>query len=376
MTGSTITVEHGITRAPGLLMFRAFGIPIRLHSTFILLATVLLVTGLSGERSSVVYVLYVLGLFFSLLAHELGHALVTRNFGVKTLEIVMFPIGGVARLDRRLLPVEEIAVATAGPLVNLFLAGAFWVMATMNNHIVTFAGISTSTDDNLGAQLFFGNLALAAFNLVPAFPMDGGRILRSLLTRIRREDEATRTATWVGRMMAISLALYGLFSGHYMLVFAAFFVYLGAAQEAAASLGRILTTGIPVRAAMVTQFHTLTHSTTIREAIDMSLASSQQEFPVLHAGSISGVLSRNSLLRALAAEGPDAYIVGVMEREFISLAPDVDLASVLPLMARAANCALVMQDQNVIGLLTSDNLSHFLALRRFGLNPVEESTAI
>lgn len=343
--------------------------PVRLHITFLILAAIVLISGLGESRSSIVYVLFVAGLFLSLLLHEFGHALMTRSFGVRTIEIVMFPIGGIARLDRRLQPVEEFAVAVAGPLVNLFLAGAFWVLATMNNHIVSLAGISNSTDDNLGAQLFFGNLLLAAFNLVPAFPMDGGRIFRALLSRFRTEEEATRLATWVGRMIAISLALYALFSGHYLLVFAAFFVYIGAAQEAAATMGRVLTNGIPVRAAMVTDFQTLTHSNTIREAIDKSLACSQQDFPVIHGDTISGVLSRNSLLRALAAEGPDAYVVGVMEREFLSLAPDLDLSTVLPLMAQASSSAMVMQGEKLVGLLTTENLSHFLALRRFGMDP-------
>ena len=219
------------------------------------------------------------------------------------------------------------------------------------------------------AQLFFGNLAMAAFNLLPAFPMDGGRIFRSILTRFKGEEESTRIAAWVGRMIAISLALYALFSGHYLLVFAAFFIYLGAAQEAAASLGRALTVGIPVSAAMVTEFHTLTHSSTIREAIDMSLACSQQNFPVSHGGEISGILNRSALLHALAAEGPDAYVAGVMDRHYISLTPDLDLATALPVMARSGNCALVMKDQRLVGLLTTDNLSHFLALRRFGLEP-------
>jgi Zn-dependent protease/predicted transcriptional regulator len=373
MTGSTTSSAAQGSRISGALMsFHAFGVPVRLHSTFLILAAVLLVSGLGDHRSSVVYVLYVLGLFVSLLCHEAGHALVTRKFGVRTLEIVMFPIGGVSRLDRRLSPFEEFAVAIAGPLVNMILAAGFWGLAVMNKSLVTVTGLSNSTDDNLGAQLLFGNLAMAGFNLVPAFPMDGGRILRSLLTRFKGEEHATRLATWVGRMIAISLAVYALFSGHYMFVFVAFFLYLGAAQEAAATLGRVLTSGIPVRAAMVTEFQTLTHSSTIREAIQKSLNCAQQDFPVMHAGSISGVLSRNSLLRALAAEGPDGYVVGVMEREFVSFAPDVDLSTVLPVMAHTPGCAMVVQGEKLVGLLTSDNLSHFLALRRFGLDPDDQ----
>jgi Zn-dependent protease/predicted transcriptional regulator len=335
----------------------------------VLLFAFLLVSGLGGQRSSVAYVLYVGGLFLSVLLHEFGHALVARHYSIRTLEVVMYPIGGVARLDRKLDPVEELGVALAGPMVNLLLAGICWVLATSTNYAVNLDGISKATDETLAAQLFFGNIAMAAFNLVPAFPMDGGRILRAILSRFKDEEDSTRIAAWVGRMIAISLAIFALFSGHYLLVFAAFFIYLGAAQEAAASLGRVLTTGVPVSAAMVTEFHTLTHASTIREAINMSLACSQQDFPVLHGGEISGILSRNTLLQALAADGPDAYVVEAMDRHFLSLAPDLDLSAVLPVMARTGSCALVVQGDNLVGLLTTDNLSHFLALRRFGMNP-------
>jgi Zn-dependent protease len=371
MQGSNSTGD-GYHRVPGAVgVFRVLNVPIRLHFTFLLLFSLLLISGLGGQRSSVVYVLYVGGLLLSVLLHEFGHAVMAKHYGIRTLEVVMFPIGGVARLDRRLEPAEEFGIALAGPLVNVFLAGLCWVLATSSNYIVSLNGIFKATDENLAAQLFFGNLAMAGFNLLPAFPMDGGRILRAILSRFKTEEDSTRLAAWIGRMIAISLALYALFSGHYLLVFAAFFIYIGAAQEAAASLGRALTLGIPVRAAMVKEFHTLSHASTIREAIDMSLACSQQDFPVVHGGAISGILNRNALLHALASEGPDAYIVGVMDRQYISLTPDLDLSAALPVMARSGSCALVMKDEELVGLLTTENLSHFLALRRFGLEPAE-----
>src|ERR1700722_19480255 len=122
------------------------------------------------------------------------------------------------------------------------------------------------TDANALARLAYGNLVLAGFNLLPAFPMDGGRILRALLSYIRPEDQATRIAAWMGRMLAISMGLYGLLSPQFMLVFFAFFTYLGAAQESPAGMGRPLTHGTPVRAAMITEFRTLEHGHTVRDA--------------------------------------------------------------------------------------------------------------
>jgi CBS domain-containing protein len=205
---------------------------------------------------------------------------------------------------------------------------------------------------------------------MPAFPMDGGRILRALLSFVRPEDQATRIAAWMGRMLAISMGLYGLLGAQFMLVFFALFIYLGAAQEGAAAMGRTLTHGIPVRAAMITEFHTLDHGNTVRDAANLLLSTSQQDFPVIHGDQVVGLLGRSLLLKALAAEGPDAYVAGVMDREFVSLEPAADLAAILPLMARAGRCALVMDHNRLLGLLTTDNLSEFLLLRRFGMEPV------
>ena len=365
-------MSNGSGTAGTLKGFNLFGVPVRLHFTFILLVIFLVVTDLGSGHTSSSYALFLIGLFASVLLHEMGHAFVGRRFGVRTTEIIMFPIGGLSRMERMLRPSEELAIAVAGPLVNILLsAGIFVYMFYMHLAVpIKVSDLIQPTDANALARLAYGNLVLAGFNLLPAFPMDGGRILRALLSLIRPEDQATRTAAWMGRMLAISMALYGLLSPQLMLVFFAFFIYLGAAQESVAAMGRTLTHGIPVRAAMMTQFHTLDHGKTVRDAANLLLSTSQQDFPVLHGDLVVGLLGRNLLLKALAAEGPDAYVAGVMDREFISLEPSADLAAILPLMARAGRCALVMDQSRLLGLLTTDNLSEFLLLRRFGMEPV------
>lgn len=352
--------------------FSLFGVPVRLHFTFILLVIFLVVTALGSGSSTGNYALFMLGLFASVLLHEMGHAFVGRRCGVRTTEIIMFPIGGLARMERIPRPRQELAIAIAGPLVNLILSsGIFVYMFYVHLSVpVKISEVLQPGDANALARLAYGNLVLAGFNLLPAFPMDGGRILRAFLSMIRPEDQATRTAAWMGRMLAISMALYGLLAPQLMLVFFAFFIYLGAAQESAAAMGRTLTNGIPVRAAMMTQFHTLDHGNTIRDAANLLLSTSQQDFPVIHGDQVVGLLGRNLLLKSLAAEGPDAYVAGVMDREFLSLEPGADLASVLPLMAQSGRCALVMDRARLLGLLTTDNLSEFLLLRRFGMEPV------
>jgi Zn-dependent protease len=365
--------ERGTQRAtsPGSVgSLRLMGVPIRLHFTFVLLLIFLIVIGLGSNQSPANYTLYLLALIASVLLHEFGHALVSSLYGIRTLEIVMFPIGGVARLERPAKPGEEFWIALTGPVVNLVIAGLIIMLLFWQHRGVNFFALEQPVDGNLADRIALGNLILAGFNLLPAFPMDGGRMLRAILSRLKSEYEATRIATWSGRMLAISMGLYG-FVYMPMLAFVAFFIYLGAANEGAASRGRSLSQGIPVRAAMVTEYHTLPHGSTIRDAANLLLSTSQQDFPVMHGDQVIGLLGRTALLRGMALEGPQAYIAGFMEREFNSLPPDQDLAEVLPLMAHAGACALVMQDGQLLGLLTSENLSQFLLLRSVGLQPVE-----
>lgn len=365
------TSDHSGT-AGTIRGFNLFGVPVRLHFTFVLLVIFLVVTDLGAHQTNSSYALFLVGLFASVLLHEMAHAFVGKRFGVKTTEIVMFPIGGLSRMERMLRPTEELLIAIAGPAVNLLLSIAiFAYMYSMHLAVpIRLADLLQPTDANAVARLAYGNLVLAGFNLLPAFPMDGGRILRALLSYIRPEDEATRLAAWLGRMLAISIALYGLLAPQFMLVFFAMFIYLGAAQEGAAAMGRTLTAGIPVRAAMITEFHTLDHGNTVRDAANLLLSTSQQDFPVIHGDQVVGLLGRNLLLKALANQGPDAYVAGVMDRDFLALEPNSDLAGVLPLMAQAGRCALVMDQTKLLGLLTTDNLSEFLLLRRFGMEPV------
>ena len=372
MDRSTLSNKGHSGTAGTIPFFSLFGTPLRLHFSFILLVTVVIVKDLAGHQSTSTYTWFLVGMLASVLLHETAHALVANRLRVRTLEVVMFPIGGLPRMERRLKPGEEIWISIAGPLVNALIALGLFLYLANSHQSVPFpkpSDLLQPSDVNLLGLIAFGNLLLVAMNLLPAFPMDGGRILRALLSYVRPEDEATRIAAWMGRMLAISIGLYGLLASQFMLVFFALFVYLGAAMEFAAAMGRSLTHGIPVRAAMITEFHTLEHGKTIRDAANMLLATSQQDFPIVHGDQVVGLLGRNLLLKALASEGPEAYVAGVMDRDFLSIEPGDDLAEVLPLMAQAGRCALVMDGPKLEGLLTAENLSEFLMLRRFGMEP-------
>jgi Zn-dependent protease/CBS domain-containing protein len=367
MSGSCNDGVHSDETASNLGGLQVLGVPVRLHFTFLLLLALLLVSGLGG-RSSGIYALYVAGLISSLLLHELGHAWVASQYGIATQELVMFPIGGVARLSRSPKPSEEVWISLAGPAVNLILTVILYFVATSKNAILNLSSVNEATNENLWTQLLLGNLAMAAFNLLPAFPMDGGRILRAALMQFKHETQATHIATLAGRMLAMSLALYALFAGEYLIVFASFFIYLGAAQEGAAAMGRSLTEGIPVRAAMIKEFHSLSHASTIRDAITLTLATSQHDFPVMHGSQVVGLLTKSALLKALASQGSEGYVAGYMDRAPLSMSPDDRLSDALPTLSRGPSCAFVIERDELVGLLTSQKLAEFLTLRRFGVN--------
>jgi Zn-dependent protease/CBS domain-containing protein len=342
-----------------------FGVPVRFHFTFVLLLVFLLFIGVGGQQTLATTALYVLALFASVLLHELGHTLVARRYGIRTIEIVMFPIGGVSRPERPPKAREELWIALAGPMVNLLIAVALLGWIYSRQGFVDLEQLREPTDANLAQRIGLGNLALCFFNLLPAYPMDGGRILRSLLARWRPEDEATRAAARAGQILAFFLGLAGLLYGNFMLVFIALFVYLGAVQESAAARGRIFTSGFPVSAAMITDYRTLPHGASIRDAGNLLLATSQTDFPVMHADSVMGLLSRSALVRAMLTEGPDAYVGGAMERNFARVAPDLPLTDAVPMLSTPGACVLVMdREERLLGMLTSENLSEFILLRQ------------
>lgn len=347
---------------------KLFGVPVRLHFTFVLLVLFLVAFEARDGWSGIANVAFVLAMFASVVLHELGHATMARKYGIRTVDIVLYPIGGVARLEKMPRPAEELWVALAGPAVNVVIACAIFAALVAMKVPLDVKAVGSPENANLLLRIGFGNLILAAFNMIPAFPMDGGRVLRAFMARYTAEDVATRRAATAGRFLAILIGLAGLLSGQFMLMFVALFVYLGASQETAVTESRTLTHGIPVRDAMVTDYRTLEHGNTIREAANLLLATSQHDFPVVLGGQVIGLLGRTALLRGMAEAGPDAYVAGIMEREFPRVNPLDDLEEVLPVMSQTS-CALVMDGERLVGLLTRENLSEFLMLRKFGMQP-------
>ena len=273
---------------------RILGTDVKVHFTFLLLVAWWAISGYQegGTSGAVHATVLLLSLFTCVILHEFGHILMARRFGVRTPDVILLPIGGVARLERIPdKPKEELLIALAGPFVTLVLAAVFYGWLVLTGQPITPSDELAHAP--LVVALLVMNVILLVFNLIPAFPMDGGRVLRALLASKLGFVRATRIAASIGQGLAIPAGVYGLFKPEPMLVLIALFVFLGAATEAAAVETRIAGEGIRIEQMMVTRFETIPIHARLRLAVDLLLSGEQREFPVVdNAGRVEGILTR------------------------------------------------------------------------------------
>jgi Zn-dependent protease/CBS domain-containing protein len=343
------------------------GIPIYMHATFLILVAWIAYIYYQQQQSMadvVKGVLFIASLFGIIILHELGHALVARRYGIRTRDITLLPIGGIARMERMPDdPVQELLVALAGPAVNVVLA---ILLAAI---LISASGLASLGDLDFVAGGFLANMVavnviLAIFNLLPAFPMDGGRVLRALLAMRMDYVRATQRAAHVGQAMALLFGLFGLLSLQPLLIFIALFVWMGAAQEASMAMMKSAISGIPVIRAMITEYHTLAPADPLQRAIDHILAGFQQDFPVVDEGTVVGMLTQSNLLAALAHEGHQSLVGDIMQTEFPTADPAEMLDGVVPRM-QASQCRSVpvVREGHLVGIMTMDNLGEFLTIQ-------------
>jgi len=341
------------------------GIGVYMHATFLLLlGWVAYIHWQDGQSIGAVVagLVFILALFFCVVAHEYGHALTARRYGIKTREITLLPIGGVARLERMPDdPRQEMWVALAGPAVNVVIAGLLFAALLVTGGLVPLDQLAVGRGSFL-ERMMVVNVFLAAFNMLPAFPMDGGRVLRAVLAQRMEYTRATHVAATVGQGMAFLFGFAGLF-GNPMLLFIALFVWIGAAQESAAVQMKSALGGIPVAHAMLTDFRTLQPGDSLARAAELILAGSQHDFPVVDGGRVAGVLTRTDLIGALSAQNTRRPVSEVMQREFQVADPSEMLEGV---MQRLQSCAChtlpVVHDGRLIGLVTMDNVGEFVMI--------------
>ncbi len=348
---------------------RIAGTDVKIHVTFLLLLAFFAFRdfGDGGGAAALAGMVWLLSLFACVLLHEFGHIAAARRYGILTPDVILLPIGGVARLSR--IPEEprqELVIALAGPAVTLAIAIVLYGILRLTGTPMPFTAASLQ-NPGLLPSLVVANVFLLLFNLLPAFPMDGGRVLRALLAMRMPYVRATRTAARVGQLIALAGGIYGLLGHDTWLLLIAAFVFLAAGAEAAAVETRVAGRGITVAQMMVTDFRTLKVYATIADAVALLLAGEQREFPVVdNLGRVEGILTRDHLIRALSHQGPDAPVQGAMAAGVPRVAPSQGFAEALELLRASRLPALPVVDAAgaLVGLLTMDNVTDLLLVRR------------
>lgn len=357
-------------------LFKAFDIEVRVHWSFILILVygAFYSTGASNPLIGAVYgILLILLLFVCVTLHEFGHALVAKHFKINVPHITLLPIGGVASLERMPdKPLQEFFIAIAGPLVNFVIAVVLLplllLFGNLSNNFFNLYSIQRMLSQmqapgftNLLTYLVVTNVGLGIFNLLPAFPMDGGRVLRALLALGISYVDATRVAVFVGRLMAALFALWGIVDVNIFMLLIAFFIYVGGGSEREAVESKAVLRNILAEQALAHNAVNLYTSERADRAVDLIMNSYQTDYPVLDlAGRFVGVLTRARLIYALKEIGPDARIVDVMLKaeEIPVCAPNQDLAVVWETMATGGSRVVaIKQGQELLGLLTLDDIT-------------------
>ena len=346
---------------------RLLGSELRVHVTFFLLLAWVGFAAYSngGWPAAVENLVFVLALFACVVAHEFGHALMARRYGIKTPDITLLPIGGLARLERMPEnPMQEVWVALAGPAVNVVI----WIILIALGAGMPFEAISQIDSANIGLldRLAYVNLLLAAFNMIPAFPMDGGRVFRALLCLRMDRVKATRIAALGGQIVAVGLGFLGLSSGNPILVLIAVFVFIAANAESQDVALRSVARRVLARDAMITEFRALSPDDTLSTAAQAVIHTTQHEFPVVDTdGALLGFVTRDRLFTALAGDHPRSErATSVMDSDIPQVELTAGLETVLDGLHKGAPAIAVLgQTGRMMGYITRENIGELMVIR-------------
>jgi Zn-dependent protease/CBS domain-containing protein len=340
---------------------------VRVHLTFFLLLAWIGVAawqkgGAPAARESLLFIVL---LFACVVLHEFGHILMARRFGIETPDVILLPIGGVARMARMPeKPTQELAVAISGPLVNVAIAFLLLLFLPA----VGPDDLTRIEDPRVSffARLAAANIFLVIFNLIPAFPMDGGRVLRALLAMKFGPARATQVAAYLGQALAFAFGFLGLVGSNPILIFIAIFVYIAAAGEARMSAFNEAARGISVGDAMETRFNAIPVQASLADAVDTLLATAQHEFPVVDAfGKPVGLLMREDIMSALKDHDREAAISTFMRGPVETVRPNAPLSGVLDRLRepQAGALAVTNYEGTLVGLLTRQNLGEMMMIK-------------
>ena len=341
------------------------GIAVYAHATFVLLLGWIALTHWMQYQSFLATlqgVGFILALFGCVVLHEYGHALAARKFGIATKDITLLPIGGLARLERIPdKPDQELWVALAGPAVNVVIAALLAAYLSLTGHFQPVQQIGLTHGVFL-ERVMFANLFLVGFNMIPAFPMDGGRVLRALLAKRMEYARATQIAASVGQGLAFVFGFLGLFTNPF-LVFIAFFVWIGAAQEAAIAETKSVLGSVSAKDAMIPEFRTLSPRDELSQAVKLVLNGWQQDFPVVDQGRVVGMLLRSDMIATLATGGVHSTVERTMRRDFPVASPSEPVPSVFARLHEAEVATVpIVEEGRLVGVITLENMTEYMMI--------------
>lgn len=348
-----------------LSLGRVAGIQVFVHWTFLILIGYIVYSNLKQGMGTVDIlwsILFILTLFACVTLHELGHALAAKRYNIKTSNITLLPIGGVAQLESMPeKPKEELVVALAGPMVNVVIAGLLFPLLSLSGGLDNL-DVTRFSHHNFLPSLMVVNIWLAVFNMIPAFPMDGGRVLRALLSFKFERHVATRIAASIGQLLAIGFVFVGFFSNPF-LIFIGVFIFLGAQGEAQYAQARSLLSGYTVANVVMKQVPTLKPTDTIEYASDQLLASQNKNFLVVDEARVLGTLSRDEIIKALRENKGAETVDRFMNREFLTLQIQMPLEDAWTTMrTKQQSVAPVFSNNELVGMLDTENVAEFLMI--------------
>jgi Zn-dependent protease len=348
-----------------LKLGRILGITFRVHVTFLLLLLFIFLSVLPQKGSAAAFtaVLFICAIFACVLIHELAHSLIARRFGVEAKSITLLPIGGVATMEEiPEKPSQEIAISIIGPLINLAIAGVLYLL------VGRWAGVGAPNMQPDSPQAFFAgligvNILLAIFNLIPAFPMDGGRVLRGILALKLDYGRATWIAVGIGQGVAMLFIFYGIFF-NWWLALIGLFLYLGAGSEKQQVALRSALRRVPVGDAMVTDFRALRPEEPLSRSVEHIYLGCQEDFPVVGDAGVDGILTRSALLSAIHEKGLAVPVSEVMDASFLVVGESTWLDDAYRRMhADGKTVAAVLDKDQLLGMLSLEGISRYLMLQ-------------
>ncbi|MFN3426635.1 MAG: site-2 protease family protein [Candidatus Thermochlorobacter sp.] len=355
------------------------GIDIKIHVTFFL---ILLLGALQWANNvpdspldGALFGIVLISLLFTCVTlHELGHSLAAQYFGIPVREIVLTPLGGIAMITRLPeKPLHELIIALAGPLVNVLIAIPLFLMtgATMHTTILDARGslgelFSRPSFEVLLIWLFAANISLAVFNMIPAFPLDGGRVLRAILAMFMTFSAATTVAATIGQIAAVGLGVLGFINGNFILILIAVFVFFSAGQENAQATSKAVLRTRRVGDTYNRYALSLNIGDRVSRVVDYLFTSYQPDFAVMQGNEIIGIVTRRDVFNALSSDSRDMYVTEIMRRNFLTVQADASLDEVYALMTeRGERIVAVFNGSDYLGLVSLEDLNEAFAVLAF-----------